>query len=403
VATRHPTWDQPDFDFQPPASVRRVRPGPRRRRSPRHRRIRRIATTASLLALLPALISYVSTMSGRSDSSFSIRSLEWVTSNGGRGLVNRIETIYYSLSAPSKGGPALKQLPNQPGTATAGRGARPHVVRHYEPPNIKPVIKPALPGEGVWRSTFRGRSGPPPVMVTSFRSDPSYPQLVAGVAWIDHTQTTTWLYPGIQEPSVPMAQRGPEEVPTTMRDRLVATFNSGFKLADSGGGFAYGGHTYTTMKDGLGTFVRYTDGSVDVIDWTGGSTIASDIVYARQNLPLIVSGGQLNSNLSTGPEWGATLGNAVQVWRSSVGVDKYGNLIYAAANYQTVASLARIMQHAGAVRAMEMDINAYWPSFITYQRAGAIGARNLLPDMTRSPLRYLTPDDRDFFAVYLNP
>jgi hypothetical protein len=90
----------------------------------------------------------------------------------------------------------------------------------------------------------------------------------------------------------------------------------------------------------------------------------------------------------------------VQVWRSAVGVDKYGNLIYGAADYQTVSSLAHIMLHAGAVRAMELDINAYWPSFITYKGPNAVGARNLLPGMTRSPLRYLTPEDRDFFAVY---
>jgi hypothetical protein len=45
---------------------------------------------------------------------------------------------------------------------------------------------------------------------------------------------------------------------------------------------------------------------------------------------------------------------------------------------------------------MELDINAYWTSFITYQRPGAIGAANLLLSMDRSPQRYLTPDDRDF-------
>ena len=28
---------------------------------------------------------------------------------------------------------------------------------------------------------------------------------------------------------------------------------------------------------------------------------------------------------------------------------------------------------------------------------------NLLPEMYRSPERYLTPDERDFFAVYLRP
>jgi hypothetical protein len=364
-------------------------------------RLRRIATMAALLALVPSLISYIGTMSQRSDSSFPVRSLEWLTSNGGRGLVNRIETIYYTLTAPSKGGPALKRLPNLPGSAVASRRAGHHQVPHYEPPPIKPLIYPPLRGEGVWRATFTGYPGPPPVLVTSFRSNPAYPQLVAGVAWIDHTQTTTWLYPGIQEPSVAMPDRGPEEVPMNMRSRLVATFNSAFKLQDSGGGFADGGHTYAPMKNGLATIVRYTNGQVNVISWSAGPTAPPNVVYARQNLPLIVNNGKLNPNLSDGPQWGATLGNAVQVWRSSVGVDKYGNLIYGVANYQTVGSLARIMQHAGAVRAMELDINDYWPSFITYKRPGAVGARNLLPDMVRSPLRYLTPDDRDFFAVYV--
>jgi hypothetical protein len=125
------------------------------------------------------------------------------------------------------------------------------------------------------------------------------------------------------------------------------------------------------------------------------------VLYARQDLPLIVENGKPNPNLSSGPEWGATLGNAVLVWRSAVGIDAHGNLLYAAANDQTVASLARILIRAGAVRAMELDINAYWPSFITYRLPGAGHPANLLPNMVRSPYRYLTPDDRDFFAVYL--
>jgi hypothetical protein len=239
------------------------------------------------------------------------------------------------------------------------------------------------------------------VLVTSFRPDPNYPQNVAGVAWIDHTRTSVWLYPGIQEPAVPIPARGPEEVPTEIRSRLVATFNSAFKLADSGGGVVIGGHTYAPMKTGEATIVRYSNGRIDLIAWKGGATAGPDVVYARQNLPLIVNNGRLNPNLSNGPEWGATLGNQILVWRSGVGIDKYGNLIYAAAGIQTVASLAEILKHAGAVRAMELDINTYWPSFITYHRPGAIGAANLLTSMDRSPQRYLTPDDRDFFAVYV--
>jgi hypothetical protein len=125
------------------------------------------------------------------------------------------------------------------------------------------------------------------------------------------------------------------------------------------------------------------------------------VTFARQDLPLIVNHGQVNPNLSDGPEWGATLGNKVYVWRSGLGIDRHGNLIYAAANDLTVASLARILVHAGAVRAMELDINSYWPSFITYRLPHAAKPANLLAGMVRSPLRYLTPDDRDFFAVYL--
>ncbi len=131
------------------------------------------------------------------------------------------------------------------------------------------------------------------------------------------------------------------------------------------------------------------------------SAAGPDISYARQNLPLIVDGGKANPNLTDGPEWGATLGNAALVWRSAVGIDARGNLIYVAGPDQGLHGLATTMIHAGAVRAMELDINTYWTSLITYRYPGAKHPENLLESMDRSPLRYLTPDDRDFFAVYL--
>jgi len=355
---------------------------------------------AALLALLPAAVSYVEMLGQPSNSSLGIRTVEWLKSNGARGLINRIESIYYSLNAPAKGGKPLTSLPDLPGTSIAGSGR--HVrIHYYRPRAIRPIIHPALPGEGRWRATFAGGGGRPPVLITSFRPTPVYPDVVAGVAWVDASRTSTWLYPGISEPAVPMTSRGPEEVPRQLRSKLVATFNSGFKLSDSGGGFASGGHTYTPLEDGLATFVRYRTGKVDIAAWSGGPTAGSDVLYARQNLPLIVENRHLNPNLSDGPQWGATLGNAVLVWRSAVGIDRRGNLLYAAAPDQSVASIAEILRHAGAVRAMELDINTYWPSFITYRHPGAAGAANLLPNMDRSPLRYLTPDDRDFFAVYL--
>jgi Phosphodiester glycosidase len=374
-------------------------PGPVRRRPQRW--WRRVLTIAALICLVPALVSYVQMLTEPSDSSLSIRTVEWLRDNGARGLVNRVENIYYSLTAPSTGGPALKALPPQAGVSAAVHRT---VKRHhhpYRPPNLKPVIHPALRGEGVWRATFAPGGSRPPVLVTSYRPEPDYPQLVAGVAWIDHTRTSVWLYPGQSEPAVSLPTRGPMELPPAQRSKLVASFNSGFKLADSGGGYATGGHTYAPLKDGMATIVRYKSERMNLMAWTGGPTAGPNVVYARQNLPLIVNHGRPNPNLSDGPEWGATLGNAVLVWRSAVGIDRHGNLLYAAANDQTVASLAAILIHAGAVRAMELDINPYWTSFITYRHPGARGAANLLSDMDRSPQRYLTPDDRDFFGVYI--
>ena len=362
--------------------------------------MRRVLLFTALILAMPALVSYASMLTRASDSSLSIRTVEWLRDNGARGLVNRVENVYYSLNAPATGGPGLRALPHQAAAVGALAQAAWRRAPAYRPPPIPPVIHPALVGEGVWHSTLDGGGSRPPVLVTQFRPEALYPQNVAGVAWIDHTQTSVWLYPGRLEPAVPIPSRGPMEIPTELRSKLVASFNSGFKLSDSRGGFATGGHTYAPLKNGLATILRYRDGTVDIQSWTSGPKAPANVIYARQNLPLIVNNGRLNPNLSDGPEWGVTLGNTVRVWRSGLGIDRNGNLIYVAANYMTVGSLAEILRRAGAVRAMQLDINSYWTSFITYRHPGATGAANLLASMDRSNQRYLTTEDRDFFGVY---
>lgn len=354
------------------------------------RRVRRIAALTLWLCFVPVFVSYLTAISGPSNSSLTIRSFEWLRDHGAAQVASQIEGLYYSLNAPSTGGPGLHALPLD---TRAG-------VASLHPPDIPPVVHPALPAEGVWVPSERWSGSAPPVQIAQFRSDPNYPQMVAGVAWIDTRRTWVELYPGRLEPSVTLP-RGPMEVPPGSRARLLATFNSAFKLQDSGGGFAAGGQTYAPMKPGMATLIGYADGRVDVEAWSGGPYVSRDVRYARQNLPLIVSGGRPNPDLSDGPEWGQTLGNAIRVWRSGVGVDAHGNLIYAAADNQTVGSLAQILIRAGAIRAMELDINSYWVTFISYAEPGADQPSLLLPGMTRPPERYLTPDDRDFFAVYL--
>ncbi|MFN8215083.1 MAG: phosphodiester glycosidase family protein [Solirubrobacterales bacterium] len=373
-------------------------PRPRRdgpRRVARWRRLRRVVLLASTICLIPAAISWLGALGGPRNVGLAVSTVEWIRSNGGNPLVSEVENVYYTLAAPSKGGPTLTYLPRvgvEGGEAQASAGA-------YRPAPIKPLIHPALKGEGEWHAAEASPGPNPPVLVTTFRSDPEYPQFVAGVAWIDHTQTHLSYVPGLAEPPE-ISHRGSGEVPPSLRDRLVATFNGGFPLETSNAGLIYRGKVVEAMVDGVATLVEYRGGRTDIVRWSPAQDAAHNIWFAKQNLPPIIDEGKLNPNLSDGPEWGETVNNAVRVWRSGLGVDRHGNLIYAAANYQTVGSLAEILKRAGAVRAMELDINEDWTSFITYRHPGAVEPSNLLPEMFRSPERYLTPDERDFFAVY---
>ncbi len=367
---------------------------------PLWRRARRVLLVATLILLVPVGASYVSTMFQSSDTRFGVRSVEWLRDHGASKLVSWVEDTYYSLNAPSKGGPALKQLPSLAGAALPFQHLR---FRHtyYLPPRIRPVIDPALPGEGVWHRTFGDSHGAPPVLVTTFRNEADYPRIVTGVAWIRASTTHVQYIPGVAEPPVPVPRGSTAgEIPPSARYNVLAAFNGGFKLNDAAEGFATHGHTWRPMVNGIGTLVGYADGKTDVIDWTSGANVPTNIVFARQNLPLIINHGRLNPNLSDGPEWGATVGNAIRVWRSGVGVDRHGNLLYVAADNQTVRSLATALLRAGAVRALELDINHDWITFITYKHHNAGDPSQLLPDIYRPANRYLTPDDRDFFAIF---
>ena len=75
-----------------------------------------------------------------------------------------------------------------------------------------------------------------PVLITSFRPDPLSPAGRRRSLDRPHA-TTTWLYPGRLEPNVGAALPRAHGGARALRSRLVATFNSGFKLSDSGGGF----------------------------------------------------------------------------------------------------------------------------------------------------------------------
>jgi Phosphodiester glycosidase len=363
-----------------------------RRRLPR----RRWLILAIVLAFLsPAIFSWTQMAVEPSSLPLGVRTVEWLRMHHFNWLVDEAEHVYYTWRTPKKGGPQLKTLP-----AVGIHAKRTHhAVAKPWPPRIASVFAYRLPGEGIWRRTGPLVGGKPPVLVTTFRTERDYPRIVAYVAWFDHTRTALAYYPGRYEPP-DASLRGPLEVPLGQRWRLLATFNSGFIYRDGLNGDFLDGQVNEPLRPGLATLVALKNGRVNIVDWQGGPAPGPAVAWARQSLPLIIAHGRLSPALNDSSQWGFTLGNAVRVWRTGAGIDRHGNLIYAAADYQTVTTLARILQRAGAVRAMELDINPEWPTLITYRHVHGLFPTRVVPNYQQPTTRYLVPDDRDFFAVY---
>ena len=383
----------------PPARLAALRERRREALARRGRRRRRLLFATPFLGLLCwAIASYAIWMLEPTSMRFGARSVEWVRAEVpfGNSLVDEVEHVYYSANAPKKGGRAPKSLP-----AVGLSLPRRRALAAWPPP-IKPVFAHRLPGEGIWKPSGPPIDGGPPVLVTTFRPEAEYPELLAYVAWFDHTRTAIGYYPGRYEPPN-AALRGPVMVPYSQRWRLLATFNGGFTYEDGENGSSVNGHVNEPLKDGKATLLGYRDGRVEIVKWSGGPNAGPEVAWARQSLAPIVWNGRLNPELNedpNSPEWGFTLGGVTRVWRTGVGIDRRGNLIFVVAEGQTVISIAKILQHIGAVRAMELDINPDWHTLITYTHDNGLITRMVEPQPNQSPDRYLVPDDRDFFAVY---
>ena len=130
-----------------------------------------------------------------------------------------------------------------------------------------------------------------------------------------------------------------------------------------------------------------------------------NVVGVRQNLKLLVDHGKVPANVSQNVlgQWGATLGGGYYVWRSGIGITRGGRIIFVYGDRLVAQSLADLLRRAGAVEAMQLDINPEWMSFDYYKGAGHPAdptPHPVLPDQQGSPFRYYSIYSRDFTAVY---
>ncbi len=355
------------------------------------------------LLLVPILWSYAGALAAPGNASLSVRSVEWLRGHGAAGLVTAVENFWYTHHQPPVGGkPKAGAIP----TATSTPSTTAPLPGLAAPKPIPPAAQPPLPGEGDWLPIGPRVGGAPAMYAAFLRPDAIHTSLVAGVAWMDPELVSLRLFAGTQEPGGGGWQYQ-SPVPNALLSSFVAAFNSGFRLDQSRGGYYANGKTASPLRDGAASLVIYGDGSAKVGVWGRDAAMSPAVESVRQNLELIVDNGQPVPNLLTdsNSHWGFTVSNKVLVWRSGVGVTANGAVVYAAGSGLSVASLADILARAGAVRAMELDINSSWVNFFYYnppagQPASPANGQRLLNDMSRSPSRYFSTDERDFFGVF---
>jgi hypothetical protein len=91
------------------------------------------------------------------------------------------------------------------------------------------------------------------------------------------------------------------------------------------------------------------------------------------------------------------------VARSGLGVTASGQLVWAAGEQLLPAELASALIGAGAVRAIELDINPYWVAGYLYAHhpSGPVPVP-VLPGQHGIAGELLEPNSRDFMAIVAN-
>jgi len=188
--------------------------------------------------------------------------------------------------------------------------------------------------------------------------------------------------------------------------RVLAAVNGGFKLTYRDVGFMSGGHVAVALKAGLASIVTYTDGTTDIGAWRAGVPSASRTVFSvLQNQRLLVDRGVAAASVSNCiiACWGETIGSRTSVARSALGITANGQLVWAAGESLEPAALASALIGAGAVRAIELDINPDWVAGYLYiHRPGGPSPVPVVPGQLGIAGKLLEPYSRDFLAFVAN-
>ena len=242
------------------------------------------------------------------------------------------------------------------------------------------------------------------IMAKTFvRPDKDRPFAIVALVKMNMSHLILSAVAGIKEPGGklnPGKGHIPDEVQKS--NLLVAAFNGGFQQKDGYYGMIIVNKVYLPLKKNLATLIMYTSAKPTIINYQG-QKLKDDMIAVRQNGPLLLENSQIvtSSTAWNMQTWGLTTTNSMYTWRSGIGVTKNGNLIFAVGPSLVPETLAQALLMAGAVNAMQLDINPVWVRFVSFHSLGneTYTYDSLIKGMINGGYQYLHGYNKDFFYV----
>ena len=320
----------------------------------------------------------------------------------------KLEAIYFTISEASN---KIKYTFYKPSSdvfvSTLKRSSQEKDINddaiNLQPLPIQNTSSPLL-GEGIWEPVTQKNFPKEIVMARTFlRPDITKSYAITALVIMDMKKLSIGTEAGTYYPGGTHGSYGPGIVPQGIQqsDNLIAVFNGGFQEKDGHYGMIVADKTYVPLRNDLPVLLIFKDGSASISAFQD-FTQRKDIAAIRQNGPLLVSQGEITSYVETTDDtWGRTTTNSIYTWRSGIGITKQGNLLYAAGPSLLPRTLAKALKAAGAVDAMQLDINPPWVRFILFSPLGngQYTSTPLLKDMENGGYSYTHGYNKDFFYL----
>ncbi len=278
--------------------------------------------------------------------------------------------------------------------------------RPMEPPKTIALRDSLEAGEGVWTTAGLPRTSPADMLMakTFIRPDKTRPYASVGVLLIDARRVRMKVVGGTVDPGGDRGVKGPGIIPPGDQKNLLMAWNGGFKGPHGGFGMVAEGKEYRPLRNGLASIAVLKDGTIKMGEWGRSLSWSEEMLAVRQNAVLLVDNCEVSKRTAEGNDtWGYVEVNSADfiTWRSAIGLTKDGNLLVAAGNSLSAATLAQALRAAGACTAMQLDINSPYVLTSLYfpQPDGPAKPEKFMDSMPDSATRFAKAQERDFFYL----